>query len=124
MDKAELKNFLLIYDKIKDAIETGKEYAYIRRCNRKQKIMFPEWLYKLPDYIEDILKSEDNPLFTYIIRESMIFGKTDSKVLQELPLSESSFYRYKRQFENRLYDLFIVEGYVSREEIFSTKITE
>ena len=42
MDKAELKNFLLIYDKIKDAIETGKEYAYIRRCNRKQKIMFPE----------------------------------------------------------------------------------
>lgn len=124
MDKAELKSFLLIYDKIKDAIEAGKEYAHIRRCNRKQRIMFPEWLYKLPVYIEDIIKSEDNPLFTYIIRESVISGKTDKQTLTEVPLSESSYYRYKRQFENRLYDLFIVAGYVSREEIFSTKITE
>lgn len=86
--------------------------------------MFPEWLYKLPVYIEDIIKSEDNPLFTYIIRESVISGKTDKQTLTEVPLSESSYYRYKRQFENRLYDLFIVAGYVSREEIFSTKITE
>ena len=41
--------------------------------------MFPEWLYKLPVYIEEIIKSEDNPLFTYIIRESVISGKTDKK---------------------------------------------
>lgn len=124
MNKAELKNFLLIYDKIKDSIEGGKEYAYIWRCNRKQKIMFPEWLYKLPDYIEGIIKSEDNPLFTYIIQESVIFGKTDKKTLAEVPLSESSYYRYKRKFENKLYELFIVAGYVTREEILRAKITD
>ena len=124
MDKAELKNFLLIYDKIREAIEGGKEYAYIQRCNRKQKIMLTEWLYKLPVYIEDIIKSEDNPLFTYIIRESVIFGKTDKQTLTEVPLSESSYYRYKRKFESKLYGLFVVEGYVTREEILRTKITD
>ena len=124
MNKAELKNFLLIYDKIKDSIEGGKEYAYIRRCNRKQKIMFPEWLYKLPDYIEGIIKSEDNPLFTYIIQESVIFGKTDKKTLAEVPLSESSYYRYKRKFEEKLYELFIADGYVTREEILKAKIAD
>ncbi len=124
MDKAELKNFLLIYDKIKDALEAGKDYVYIRRCNRKQRIMFPEWLYKLPGYIEDIIKSEDNPLFTYIIRESVISGKTDKQTLTEVPLSESSYYRYKRKFENKLYELFIVAGYVTREEILRAKIAD
>ena len=124
MDKAELKNFLLIYDKIKDAIEAGKEYAHIRRCNRKQKFMFPEWLYKLPGYIEDIIISEDDPLFTYIIRESVISGKTDKQTLTEVPLSESSYYRYKRKFENKLYGLFIVAGYVTREEILRAKIAD
>ena len=124
MDKTELKSFLLIYNKIKDAIEAGKEYAYIRRCNRIQRIMFPEWLYKLPDYIEDILKSEDNPLFTYIIRESVISGKTDKQTLTEVPLSESSYYRYKRKFEEKLYELFIAYGYVTREEILKAKIAD
>ena len=124
MDKAELKSFLLIYNKIKDAIEAGKECAYIRLCNRRKKIMFPKWLYNLPGYIEDIIISEDNPLFTYIIQESVLFGKTDKEALAEVPLSESGYYRYKRKFENKLYGLFIVAGYVTREEILRAKITD
>ena len=78
----------------------------------------------MPDYIEDVIKNEDNPLFTYIIRESVILEKTDKKMLLKIPVSESSYYRYKRKFENKLYGLLIVAGYVTREEILNAKIID
>ena len=59
-----------------------------------------------------------------MIEESVIEGKTDKKVLRDLPLSESSYYRYKRKFENKLYALLIVAGFVTCEEILNAKITE
>ena len=123
MKKEELKKILQIYNKVREALIGGKAYAQVKSGDHVRKIAFSEWAYKLPQYIEEIINNENDPLFTDMIRKSVVLGKTDRKVLQELPLSESSYYRYKHKFENRLYELFIVSGYVTREEILSTKIT-
>ena len=123
MKKIELKELLQIYSKVYVALSCEKAYTQIKCCDHVRKVVFPEWAYKLPQYIEEIIKSENNPMLTYIIRESVIYGKTDKKTLMEVPLSESSYYRYKRKFENKLYELFVVAGYVTREEILSAKIT-
>ena len=44
--------------------------------------------------------------------------------MSELPISESTYYRYKQKFEEKIYQLYIELGYVTREEILRTKITE
>ena len=57
-------------------------------------------------------------------RENLIEGKTDWKIFSELPISESGYYRYKRIFMERLYELYISEGMVTREEILKESISE
>ena len=111
MKKAELKEYLQIYSKIVTALKGGKAYTCIYRNNRKQKIIFMEWAYRLPEYIREIIWAEED-----------VKGRTDREVLSDIPISESSYYRYKRKFEEKLYELFIVDGYVSREEILKNKI--
>ena len=75
-------------------------------------------------YVEEILASEPNPIFQKVIRENLIEGKTDWKIFSELPISESGYYRYKRIFMERLYELYISEGMVTREEILKESISE
>lgn len=124
MQKAELKEFLQIYSKVATAVEGDKEYIYVRYYDRMRKVEITEWSKQLPQFIQEIMEYEENPLFNQIIRESVVLGKSDKKLLAELPISESSYYRYKRKFEEKLYELFIAAGYVSREEILKNKITE
>ena len=122
MKKAELKEYLQIYSKIVTALKGGKAYTCIYRNNRKQKIIFKEWAYRLPEYIREIIQAEEDVLLSETIEESVVKGRTDREVLSDIPISESSYYRYKRKFEEKLYELFIVDGYVSREEILKNVI--
>ena len=124
MQKRELKEILLVYAKIRKEIASGARSVTIQLKRKKRSIQIPEWARALPVYIEEILQSEQDPIFSEMIKRSVLEGKSDRAVLQELPMSESSFYRQKRKFENKLYALYILVGYVSRNEILEEKITE
>ena len=120
--KAELKEYLQIYSKIVTAIKGGKANTCIYRNNRKQKIIFKEWAYRMPEYISEIKQAEKDALLSEVIEKSVVAGKSDREVLSDMPISESSYYRNKGKFEEKLYELFIVDGYVSREEIIKNTI--
>lgn len=81
-----------------------------------------DWAYKLPEYIREIVQAEGDSLLSETIEESVVKGRTDRELLSDMPVSESGYYRYKRKFEEKLYELFIADGYVSREEIIKNKI--
>ena len=84
----------------------------------------PEWSYQLPNLIGEIIDQEKNDIFMRMINESVGLGRSDKEVIMDLPISESSYYRYKRKFEEKLYDIYIYTGNVSRQEILDAKIME
>ena len=124
MFRAELKNYMKHYHKILNAVRENRSEITVGRYGQKKKLLLPEWTKKLEGYVEEILASEPNPIFQKVIRENLIEGKTDSKIFSELPISESGYYRYKRIFMERLYELYISEGMVTREEILKESISE
>ena len=51
-------------------------------------------------------------------------GYSDKRLLTELPLSESGLYRVKSKIEDKVYQLYIVNGFVTLDEVISNKIVE
>lgn len=113
-----------IYSKIKKQVERRDSDAKILRYGKQKHIIIPEWAFKLPTFIDEVIKEEKNQMLTEMISKRLFEGKTDKTVMSELPISESTYYRYKQKFEEKIYQLYIELGYVTREEILRTKITE
>ncbi|MGN1099809.1 MAG: hypothetical protein ACI4S9_05650 [Christensenellales bacterium] len=42
--------------------------------------------------------------------------------MSRLPISESGYYRLKREIENKIYELYIVDGDVTQDEILKEKV--
>ena len=124
MTKRELKEILHYYSRIREEIVSGKRRAKITDRGRNKTVIIPEWAYLMEVFITEIVEKEKDKIFGRMIEYSVRQGKTDKEVLSRLPLSESGYYRQKRKFEEKLYELFIAAGYVSREEILKNKITE
>lgn len=124
MTKRELKEMLHYYSRLHDEIASGKRRAKIIDRGRNKTVIIPEWAYLMEVFITEISEYEKDKIFSRMIEYSVIEGKNDKDVLSRLPLSESGYYRQKRKFEEKLYELFIAAGYVSREEILKNKITE
>ena len=124
MTKKELKEMLHYYSRLREKIMSGERRAKIIDRGRNKTVIIPEWAYLMEVFITEIVEKEKDKIFGRMIEYSVRQGKTDKEVLSRLPLSESGYYRQKRKFEEKLYELFIAAGYVSREEILENKITE
>lgn len=124
MTKKELKEMLHYYSRMREEIASGKRRAKIIERGRYKTVAIPEWAYLLDVFIAEIVENEKDEVLGKMVEYGIKQGKSDKDVMSRLPLSESGYYRQKRQFEEKLYELFIAAGYVSREEILKNKITE
>ena len=124
MTKAELKRILQLYNQISREIFERKDKAIRRHYGRKYIILIPTWAHLLTDFIKEVINQEDDIYFSKVISDCYLKGKKDKIILSENPVSESTFYRWKRKFEEKLYELYILEGYVTKNEIIDNKILE
>ena len=124
MLREELKIYLKYYPKVVRAIKEKRQEITIGRYGQKKTIVFAEWAKRLEGYVEEVLKGESSPTAQEIIRESVMKGRADWKVMLEVSISESSYYRMKRMITERIYELYISEGMVTREEILQESVSK
>lgn len=124
MTKRALKTYLQLYSKIKDALKDRKTEIEIVVYGRKKRFLLEKWSYKLCDYLQEIMKSETNETVIKIIKKTIIEGKEGKSVLRKLPISGSTYYRWRRQCIEKIYELYIEAGDVSRAEILAEKTDE
>ena len=124
MTKLELRKVLHEYSKIVNAVKERKRESVCMHYGRKYVVLIPEWAWLLGEFIEMILENEKDMYFSKVIIDCYIKGYKDKTVLAEIPLSDSTFYRWKRKFEEKLYELYIVAGLVSKSEIINNKILD
>ena len=102
MKKEELKYYLNNFSKKNTNIDK-------KLSNRKLKEKLKEYLNIVYEVNDEIVKQ--------IIENNYLNKKTDKIVIQELPISEATYYRIKKEILNILYELFILDGYVDRKDI-------
>lgn len=122
MTKRELKEFLTIYPLIKSELDKKQKSIMIKRYGRSKKIEVPQWGYEIKAVLQTIMKTEGDVYIKKIIKENFLRGRKDKSLLMDLPITESSYYRIKRHIEEKVYELYIIKGYVTEEEILQNKI--
>ena len=122
MDKKEIKKILRVYPYIKKDIEDGKEFSIYKRNGKKYKINIPKWAYCINSLISRILENEKDDIVSKIIIQDYIKGYKDKKIISNYPITESGYYRIKRKFEEKLYELYVLLGYVSEKEILNNEV--
>ena len=122
MKKEELKHYLNLYNLLKDAIKKGEKETNIKLYGRKKNVKIPEWLYKLEDIFEKIIYFEDDKLVAKVINRVYRHGDKDKRVMTSLPITESGYYRLKRKIKEKIYELYILSGDVTADEIYNNKI--
>lgn len=122
MKKEELKHYLNLYNLLKEAIKKGERETNIKLYGRKKKVKIPEWLYKLEDIFEKIIYFEDDKLVAKVINRVYRHGDKDKRVMTSLLITESGDYRLKRKIEEKIYELYILSGDVTADEIYNNKI--
>lgn len=121
MTKLELKRILSLYSKIRRAVLIGESTAVIEKYGRKKSIEIPSWAYGIEKSICSIMRSGDE-IVRQITEKLYLKGYKDHEVYMDLPVSESGFYRIKKSIEERIYEMCIVYGYVTENEIISNII--
>ena len=122
MTKSELKDFMLIYHKILDSLDLSQSTISIRHCGRKKVIKIEPWMLEIRDLIRETIEAEDDFVFSEIVGQKYINGKNDAAIFTSLPITESTYYRTKKYFEEKLYELLIAAGHVTKDEILANKI--
>ena len=123
MTKEELKKILQLYSKIYREVHEGRQEVIIELYGRKHFIKIPVWAGRLEGFIQEIILNEKDEYFSKIIIDCYLKGRKDKSILSDNPISESTYYRWKRRFEDKIYQLFILEGVVSKNEIINNKIS-
>lgn len=121
MKKSELKNLIQIYSEIKNEIFKKSEIADIKKGGRVIKINIKPWMYKFPEYLY-LIKENENCVIGEIIKRSIEKGEKDLKIWQTTAVSESTYYRLKKQIIDKIYNLYILAGDVRLDEILAEKI--
>lgn len=122
MKKEELKYCLQNYPEIEEALKARKAMLAITRSGRKKTVKILPWMYRLPECLEQIMQSEPNVFVRRMINESVIKGKRDKEVIRKLPISESTYYRWKVRLTEKIYAMYISMGEVTQEEILAKPI--
>lgn len=124
MTKKELKVYLRIYFKIAESLVRRKDGTEIKIGAKTKFVKFKNWVYRLPEYLREIKDEEKNEQLQKLIKLRFEQGKTDRTILAQLPISESTYYRWKEKIVEKIYAMFIESGYVSRKEIMQEAIDE
>ena len=110
MTKEEIKHYLLLYHEIKDTLGEDVQEVEIKQYGRKKRLKIVPWINRLRRCIEEIIAHEKDILAVKMIRENVVYGKKDKDVMKKLPVSESTYYRWKRKLVDKIYDWYISEG--------------
>lgn len=121
MKKSELKNFIQVYSELKSMLSESDATIIIKKKSQKVRIEIKPWMYRFSKYLSLIKQTENNTV-REIIRRSVEQGEKDLKVWQSVAVSESTYYRLKKQIVDKIYNLYILEGEVKMEEILKEKI--
>jgi hypothetical protein len=119
--RAELKQILKDYAVIRDSVEKGNTFVVIKRYRSKLPVQLPPWVSGVRRGISELLKTECDTV-REIIKLSYFKGCKDREVIMRLPVSDSGYYRIKRYIEEKIYELCIVYGYVSEQDILRNGI--
>lgn len=109
MTKSELKHFLKMYHLLIGSVSNKMSETDVIQYGRKKKKKIPTWLLKIEDIFIKITATEENFLVEQIIEKSYRQGESDKWLMSRLPISESGYYRLKREIENKIYELYIVD---------------
>ena len=121
MTKGELKQVLKDYAVIRNSIESENAVVVIKRYRNELHFKLPPWIRGVERGIIELLKTESS-LVRQIIELSYIKGCKDRDVIMRLPVSDSGYYRIKRYIEEKIYELCIVYGYVTEDDILRNGI--
>ena len=117
MTKKELKQFLMHYWQYYRALENGEASTEILIYGRQKRIVFPEWGYAVANYIRRFITKARGKSVGKMLKLYFYEGKTDKEVMNRIPVSESTYYRWKYKLIDMLYSFLIYDGYVGKEEI-------
>lgn len=121
MTKAELKTVLRDYAAIQNAIGIENAQVCIKRYRTELHIRLPSWVSGVKRSINELLKTESDTV-RKIVELSYIKGCKDREAIMRLPVSDSGYYRIKRHIEEKIYELCILYGYVTAEDILRDDI--
>ena len=122
MTKKVLKRYLQQYVKIVEALQQKELTINIRHKEKKIYFEASSWMYKLPMIIQKIKDNETSKTIKKMIKESIEEGKKDREVLNDLAISESTYYRWKQKILEKIFNLYILCGEVKEEEIMIERI--
>lgn len=122
MTKQELKKTIQKYSKIEHALKGGVAYAEATRIGRTKVAAIRPWMYRLPEILRRIAETEKNGEIVRIIEYGIRLGQKDRAVMRAIPVSESTFYRWKNKLTDKIYELLIEAGEVTDDEILSESI--
>ena len=121
MKKSELKNFIQVYSELKRMLSESDATVIIKKKRQKVRVEIKPWMYRFSKYLSLIEQKENNTI-REIIRRSIEQGEKDLKIWQSVAVSESTYYRLKKQIVDKIFNLYILEGEVKMEEILEEKI--
>ncbi len=121
MKKSELKNFIQVYSELKRMLSESDATVIIKKKRQKVRVEIKPWMYRFSKYLSLIEQKENNTI-REIIRRSIEQGEKDLKIWQSVAVSESTYYRLKKQIVDKIFNLYILEGEVKMEEILEDKI--
>lgn len=124
MIKKELKHYFNMYPMIRTGAEKKSSCIETEIYGRKRMIEIPMLTYNLDETLAKITESEKDIIISQIIEQVYRQGETDKRLITRLPVTESGYYRLKRKIEEKIYELYIVNGSVTENEILSNKICE
>lgn len=121
MTKAELIYILQRYRYIVKAVHSKKTHISFYVGNRKEMIALDNQVEIIFSIIDDIMNNESK-LIVKIMKYWLKRGYSDERIILNVPLSRSSYYRIKRTIENKIYQCCIKRGLVSYKELLNEKI--
>lgn len=114
--KAELVYVLQRYCFIAKGIANRQQKISFYVGNRKEEIVIDDKIKTIFAIIDDVIATE-SPLTVTILTLWLKQKYTDERIIMELPLSRSVYYRIKGTIVNKIYQCCILRGLVTYEEL-------
>ena len=118
MTKSDLKQILSVYPKIRNAIIKGKKQVSIIKYRRKKNIEIADRIKSFENYFNVLIKNE-NAVIAEIIDKAYFQGLKATEIIMNSPISECGYYRIKKSIEEKIYELLIADGFVTKNEIIN-----
>ena len=103
MKKSELKNFIQVYSELKRMLSESDATVIIKKKRQKVRVEIKPWMYRFSKYLSLIEQKENNTI-REIIRRSIEQGEKDLKIWQSVAVSESTYYRLKKQIVDKIFN--------------------